>query len=317
MVAHARQMKKLIISAALVGGVTPTQAPYNPITPDEIAKEAKRAEDAGAAIVHIHPRDPRTGEPTTDTQVFAETLSKIHHTTNLVMCPTTGLAHHATVEQRTAIVSLVRPEVATHDIGCNWGSRDRIVKRTTKWKYDWEKPYLEAYKKVAKPFTQGDIEWMCEEMQKADTKPEYELFNTGFLCTMAYLKKEFNGYCAPPLWATFIFGTFSGCPASPEQIVHMKRTADDMLGKDTYEWQVIGVGYPAQFEAATMAIIMGGHCRVGLEDNLYIERGVYAKSSAQAVERMVRIARELGREIATPDEAREILKLKGKSKVNL
>ncbi len=311
-------MKKIIISAALVGGgITPTQGPNIPITPGDIAKEAKRVEDAGAATVHIHPRNPKTGEPTADTDVYREILSKIHHTTNLVMCPTTGLGRGFNAQERTAIVPLVQPELASHDIGCLGGTRDSLIKRTPEWKYDWEKPYMERYKNEVLVTSQAEIEWMGEEMQKVGTKPEYELFDVGWINTLSYLKYHFNAYCTPPLWIQFVTGYFGQCPTSPEQIIHMKRTADDLLGKDAYEWEVIGIGYPAQFQAATMAIIMGGHCRVGLEDNLYMEKGVMAKSSAEQVERMVKIARELGREIATPDEARQMLNLKGKDKVNL
>ena len=311
-------MKKLVISAALVGGgITPTQGPNIPITPDDIAKEAKRVEDAGAATVHIHPRNPKTGEPTADTNIYREILSKIHHTTSLVMCPTTGLGRGFTAQERLAIVPLVQPELASHDIGCLGGTRDSVIKRITEWKYDWEKPYLERYKSGVLVTTQAEIEWMAEEMQKVGTKPEYELFDVGWINTLSYLKYRFDAFSTLPLWIQFVTGYFGKCPTSPEQIIHMKRTADDLLGKDTYEWEVIGIGYPAQFQAATMAIIMGGHCRVGLEDNLYMEKGVMAKSSAEQVERMVKIARELGREIATPDEARQMLNLKGKDKVNL
>lgn len=311
-------MKKLIITAALVGGgVTPTHAPNNPITPDDIATEAKRVEDAGAATVHIHPRNPKTGAPTTDTDVYREILQKIHDTTNLVICPTTGLARGVTAKERIAIVPLVEPEIASHDIGCIGGTREKIIERTKEWKYDWEKPYLESYKSECFITTQAEIEWMAKEMYKVDTKPEYELFDIGWINTLSYLKKNFDAFSTPPLWIQFVTGAFGKIPTSPEHIIHMKRTTDDLLGKDTYEWQVIGIGYPAQFHVAAMAMIMGGHCRVGLEDNLYMERGVFAKSNAEQVERIVKIAHELGREIATPDEAREILKLKGKDKVKL
>ncbi len=311
-------MNKLIISAAIVGGgITPTLGPYIPITPDDIAQEAKRVEDAGAAIVHVHPRNPKTGEPTSSTKVFTEILSKIHHTTNLVICPTTALGRGFTIQERMAIVPLVKPELASFDIGCLGGTRDPILERVTEWKHDWEKPYLERYKNTVMVTTQADIEWMGEVMLKVDTKPEYELFDLGWIHTLSYLKKRFNAYSTTPLWIQFVTGFFGKCPTSPEQIIHMKRTADDLLEKGTYEWQVIGIGYPAQFQAATMAILMGGHCRVGLEDNLYMAKGVFAKSNAEQVERVVKIARELGYEIATPDEARQILNLKGKNKVNL
>ena len=311
-------MKKLIITAALVGGgVTPTHGPYNPITPDTIAKEAQRVENAGAATVHIHPRNPETGEPTADTAVYKEILQGIHDTTNLVMCPTAGLGRGFTAQERIAIVKEVEPELSSHDIGTLGGTRDSMIARTKEWKYDWEKPYLESYKQQCMVTTQAEIEWMGEEMQKVDTKPEYELFDIGWINTLSYLKSKFGAYSNAPLWIQFVTGFFGQIPTSPEHIIHMKRTADDLLGKDTYEWQVIGIGYPAQFQVATLAIIMGGHCRVGLEDNLYMSKGVYAKSNAEQVERMVKIARELGREIATPDEARQMLNLKGKDKVKL
>ena len=311
-------MKKLIITAALVGGgVTPTHAPYNPITPEEIAKEAKRVEDAGAAIVHIHPRNPKTGEPTADLTVYKEILSRIHNSTNLVICPTTGLGRGFSAEERIAIVNEVEPEIASHDIGCLGGTRDKIIARTKEWKFDWEKPYLERYKRECFITTQFEIESMAEQMQRAGTKPEYEIFDIGWISTLSYLKNNFNAYSTLPLWIQFVTGFFGKVPKSPEQIVHMKRTADELLGKGTYEWQIIGIGYPAQFHTAAMAIIMEGHCRVGLEDNLYICNGVYAKSNAEQVERIVKIAKELGREIATPEEARLILGLKGKDKVKL
>lgn len=311
-------MKKLIITAALVGGgVTPTHGPYNPITPEEIAKEAKRVEEAGAATVHIHPRDPKTAKPTSNTAVFKEILQRIHETTNLVICPTAGLGRNFTVQERIAIVKEVEPEIASHDIGCLGGTRDKMIARTKEWKHDWEKAYLESYKTNCIVTTQAEIESMAQEMQKVGTKPEYELFDIGWINTLSYLKENFGGFSTAPLWIQFVTGYFGQIPTSPDQIVHMKRTADDLLGKDTYEWQVIGIGYPAQFQVATMAIIMGGHCRVGLEDNLYMARGVFAKSNAEQVERMVKIARELGRELATPDEARKILNLKGKDKVKL
>jgi len=311
-------MKKLIITAALVGGgVTPTHGPYNPITPEEIAKEAKRVEDAGAATVHLHPRKPNTGEPTADVKVYREILSRIHNTTNLVICPSTAPGRGFTSKERIAIVKEVEPEIASHDIGCLGGTRDKIIARTKEWKYDWEKPYLERFKTECTVTTEAEIEWIGEEMQKVSTKPEYELFDIGWINTLSYLKNNFGGYCTLPLWIQFVTGFFGQIPSSPEHIIHMKRTADDLLGKDTYEWQAAGIGYPAQFHIATMAIIMGGHCRVGLEDNLFVEKGVYAKSNAEQVERMVKIARELGREVATPDEARKILNLKGKGKVKV
>ena len=311
-------MKKLIITAALVGGgVTPTHGPYNPITPDEIAKEAQRVEDAGAATVHIHPRIPETGEPTADPVVFKEILSRIHDTTNLIICPTAGLGRGFTAQERIAIVKAVEPELASHDIGCLGGTWDSKIARTKEWKCDWERPYLERFRESCTVTTQAEIEWMGEEMEKVGTKPEFELFDIGWINTLSYLKHKFDAYSTSPLWVQFVTGFFGQIPTSPDQIVHMKRTADDLLGKDTYEWQIAGIGYPAQFHAATMGIIMGGHCRVGLEDNVYMSRGVYAKSNAEQVERMVKIARELGREIATPDEARQMINLKGKNKVKL
>ena len=158
---------------------------------------------------------------------------------------------------------------------------------------------------------------MAAQMPEAGTKPVYELFDIGWINTLSYLKKNFGAFSTSPLWIQFVTGYFGQIPASPEHVIHMKRTADDLLGKGIYEWQAIGIGYPAQFHIATLAITMGGHCRVGLEDSLFIKEGVYAKSSAEQVEKMVRIARELGREIATSDEARQILNLKGKDKVKL
>jgi len=264
-------MEKLIISAALTGGATiPTQSPYIPITPEEIAQEAKRAADAGAAIVHIHPRDPEQGFPTSDLKIYEEICIRIKECTDAIVCLSTGVARYLDIEQRSAGVPLLEPELASLNLGT--------------------------------------------VIIASGTKPEVEIFDLGWLTTLKELMRKKRNY-PPPMWIQFVLGAMGEYPAAVDYFPHLKHAADDMLGKGAYEYSVVGIGYPNQFNMAAMAIMMGGHARVGLEDNLFIERGVLAKSNAEQVEKAVRLSGELGREIASTDEARQFLNLKGKDKV--
>ena len=310
-------MEKLIITAALTGGGTiPTQSPYIPITPEEIAREAQRAADAGAAIVHIHPRDPKQGFPTADLEVYQEICARIKELTDAVVCTSTGLSRFVTPEERIAIVPLVEPEVASFSLGSVIGTRDAMAKRykDEDYKFPWEKEFLLAYRNGLFTNTVSDIELFYDKILAAGSKPEIEVFDFGWLGVLQYLLKTKGGY-PPPIWVQFVMGAFGEYPAAVEYFPFMKQAADNMLGKENYHYSVIGIGYPQQFKMATMAIMMGGHARVGLEDNLFLEKGVLAKSNAEQVEKVVRLAGEFGREIASPDEARQILKLKGKDKV--
>ena len=310
-------MEKLIVTAALTGGGTiPTQSQYIPITPEEIAQEAKRAADAGAAIVHIHPRDPNEGFPTSDLKVYKEICVRIKELSDAVVCTSTGVSRFLTAEERIAVVPLVEPELASLSLGSVIGTRDTMAKRykDEDYKFPWEREFLLSYRNGLFTNTVSDIELFYDKMLAAKAKPEIEIFDLGWLGVLEYLLKTKGGY-PPPIWIQFVLGAFGEYPATVEYFPFLKQAADNILGKDNYKYSTIGIGYPQQFNMATMAIMMGGHVRVGLEDNLFIERRVLAKSNAEQVEKVVRLAKEFGREIASPDEARQILNLKGKDKV--
>lgn len=310
-------MEKLIITAALTGGGTvPTQSPHIPITPEEIAQEARRAAEAGAAIVHIHPRDPKEGFPTSDLDVYKEIYSRISSLTDVIICVSTGVSRFLTPEQRVAIVPLVEPELASISLGTVIGTRESILKRyrDKDYKFAWEKDFLQKYSSGLFANTVKDIEFFYETILSANAKPEIEIFDIGWLGVLEYLLKS-KGRYPPPIWIQFVLGAFGEYPARVDYFPFIKQIADNMLGRENYRYSVIGIGYPQQFYLATMAIMMGGHVRVGLEDNLLINKGILAKSNAEQVEKVVRLAKELGREVATPEEARRILNLKGKDKV--
>lgn len=310
-------MDKLIITAAMTGNITlPTQTPALPLTPTQIAEDAKRAADAGAASIHVHARDPKTGRPTTDPEVFKEIATLIKEKTDAIVCITTGGTMYMTAEERLRAVPLLKPELATFNMGSINFSIHPIASRykDEEYKYPWEKEFAESTKEFIFRNTFGDIEKYCETMYANGTKPEHEIYDVGHLYNMHYYVRK--GLIKTPMWMQFVTGILGGIGADIHNVLFMKDTADRLFGADNYQWSVIGAGYPAEFHLATLAMAMGGHVRVGLEDNIYISKGVLAKSNAELVEKAVRIAREMGREIATPDEARKILGLKGKDKVN-
>jgi len=309
-------MEKLIITAALTGNITlPTQTPYLPLTPEEIADEAVRAADAGAASIHVHARDPETGRPTTDPEVYRQIATLIKARTDAIVCVTTGGTMYMTAEERVRVVPALKPELATFNMGSINFSIHPITKRykDEDYKYPWEKEFAESTKEFIFRNNFADIEHFCKTMIENNTKSEHEAYDVGHLYNMAFFVKE--GLIKPPIWVQFVTGILGAIGSDLENIMFMKQTADRLFGADNFQWSVIGAGYPAEFKVCTLSIMMGGHARVGFEDNIFIERGVLAKSNAELVEKVVRIARELGREIATPDEARDILKLKGKDKV--
>jgi uncharacterized protein (DUF849 family) len=310
-------MEKLIITAALTGNITlPTQTPHLPLTPQQIIDEALRAANAGAASVHIHGRDPKTGRPTTDPAVYREIAAGIKARSNVIVCITTGGTAYMTPEERAQVVPALKPELATFNMGTINFSIHPIADRykDEDYKFPWEKEFAIGTKDFIFRNTFGDIEKLMQMVKENNTKPEFELYDVGHIYNLNFLVRR--GIIKFPVWLQFVTGILGGIGANLEEVMHMKQTADRLLGADNYIWSVIGAGYPAEFHLATLGIMMGGHARVGFEDNIFIERGVLAKSNAELVEKLVRIARELGREIATPDEARKILGLKGKDKVD-
>jgi uncharacterized protein (DUF849 family) len=310
-------MDKLIITAALTGNITlPTQTPNLPITPQQIVDDAVKCAEAGAASIHIHARDPKTGQPTTDTAIYKEIATLMKQRTEAIFVPTTGGTATMTPQERLKLIPVLKPEMATCNLGSINFSIHPVVDRykDSDWKFPWEKEFAASTKDFIFRNTFGDIETFYNTMTENGTKPEFEAYDVGHLYNMSFLIRK--GIIKTPVWIQFVTGILGGINSDLENIMFMKSTADKLIGPANYKYSVIGCGYPAEFNVDALSIMLGGMVRVGLEDNLFIQKGVLAKGSWELVEKVVRIAKELGREIATPAEARQILGLKGKDKVN-
>lgn len=310
-------MEKLIITVAPTGSLTvPTQTPCLPITPEQIADDVIAAGKAGAAIAHIHARDPKDGKPTNDLKVMGSILTRIKQQSDVILCVTTGGAPRSTTKERYAVVPEFRPELASFDMGSLNVSIHLVAERfrDEDWKYPWEKQHLLRTRDWVFTNTFAELEEASQIFKENNTMPEFGIYDVGHLYNLRYLLRK--GFVQPPLQMNFVLGVLGGIGGSVEDILHLRNTVHRLFGASKYHWGVIGAGYPLVFYAAAVAMVTGGGVRVGMEDNIFIERGVLAKSNAELVEKVVRIAKELGREIATPDEAREMLELKGKDKVN-
>jgi uncharacterized protein (DUF849 family) len=227
---------------------------------------------------------------------------------------TSGVGLGIPIEERVRAVPTFKPELSSLNMGSMNFSIHPVARRIKEFRYDWEEPYALGSKDVVFRNTFEDMEYILNAMKESDVKPELEIYDVGHLHNAAWLVKD--GLLKPPIHMQFVTGVLGGIGGEPENILHLKNMADRLIGHENYTWSVVGVGFPRQFYVGSLSTIMGGHVRVGLEDNIYVERGVLAKSSGELVAKMVRIAKELGREIATPDEARKILGLKGPDKVN-
>jgi uncharacterized protein (DUF849 family) len=304
---------KVIICCAVTGAIhTPSMSPYLPVTPEEIARSSIEAAEAGAAIIHLHARDPQTGAPTPDPAVFMRFLPVIKQNTDAVINITTGGGLTMTLDDRLAAPLQARPEMCSLNMGSMNFNISRAGDRVKTWKYDWEKPYLDRTDDHIFRNTFRDIEGIAERLGKAHgTRFEFECYDVGHLYNLAYCldRKVFE----PPLFVQTIFGILGGIGPEPRNLLFMKETADRLFG-DAYVWSVLAAGRH-QMNFTTTAGIMGGNVRVGLEDSLYIGRGQLAKSNAEQVAKIRRILEELSLEIATPQEARAILKLKGGDRV--
>lgn len=299
---------KRVISCAITGSIhLPTMTPYLPITPDQIAQNALDAADAGAAIVHIHARNPETGQPSPDLNIYRQILDQVTaRNKDVVICLTTGGGAGMSVEQRVSVVPEFKPELASMNTGSmNWGMFP-LLNKYKEFKFPWEGQYLNATKDFIFPNTFESMEKMCKIMDASGTKPELEAYDVGHLQNIAYLLQA--GIVKPPITMQFVTGILGGIGSSPYDIMTMHQTADRLFGKGQYNWSVIGAG-KAEFPDAMMSLILGGHVRVGMEDNLYLSKGVLAKSNAELVAKMVRMMADLDLEPATPDEAREMLVL--------
>jgi uncharacterized protein (DUF849 family) len=300
--------RKVIISAAITGSIhTPTMSPHLPITPEEIAGQAIDAARAGAAAVHIHARNPENGMPSPDLNLFRKIIDKIRAESDVIICITTGGGVGMTVDQRAAPVPEFKPELASFNMGSINFALYPVIAKYKEWKFDWEKPFLEASKANIFQNTFADLEKICGIMRENATKPELEIYDVGHLYNAKFLLSE--GLLEPPLYLQFVMGILGAIQPTFSDLIHLKETADRLFGPDKYQWSAFGAGR-AEFPICTAAVLMGGNCRVGLEDNLNISKGQLAKSNAELVEKMVRILREFSLEPATPDEAREILGIK-------
>jgi uncharacterized protein (DUF849 family) len=305
-------MAKVIVTAALTGGgSTPTMSPYLPITPQQLANEAVRVYEAGGAIAHIHVRDPETGQPSSKLEYFREIATKVKSRCNIILCFTTGGTPDMTVAERARVVAELKPELATFNAGSlNFGIF-LGAERIEEYKHAWEKPHLLDSEDSIFPNTFKTLREFSQMFAETNTKPELEVYDSGMINNLAYLVKQ--GYLQRPLHIQFVLGVMGGLPATVNNLNFLYNSARETLGEFT--WSTCAIGRH-QFPMCTVAMIMGGNCRVGMEDNLYVSKGVLAKSNAELVEKMNRILREFGNEPATPDEAREILGLKGPDKVD-
>ncbi len=308
------RMPKLIITCALTGSaVGPTQTPYLPITPDQIADEAYRACKAGAAVVHVHVRDPDQGFPTADLKVWRETLTKIKEKCNVVVCTTTGGGMGMTAEQRIAVVPEFEPEMCSLDIESMNFSVFPLAEKIKEYKYPWEELMIKLSKDFVFKNTFADLEVFATTMKKHNVKPEVEIYGTNGLYNAGFLVRA--GQLDLPVHIQYVLGVLGGSYSTPYELLHLQTETHRWLGADNYTWSVIGIGYPAEFYLGAVAMTLGGHVRVGLEDNIFVKYKVLAKGNAELVEKIRKVADLFEREIATPDDARQMLGLKGMSKV--
>jgi len=299
---------KVIITCAVTGSIhTPSMSPYLPVTPEEIAQASIEAAKAGAAIVHLHARDPKDGSPTQDPELFRRFATKIKASSDVVLNFTTGGAATMTIEERLQPALKLKPEVASLNMGSmNFGLYEMLA-RYKDLKHAWERPYLAGSDERIFKNTFKDIAYILQSCAENETRFEVECYDIGHLYTAAHFLDR--RLLRPPLFIQSVFGIRGGIGPHPEDVLHMKRTADRLFG-DAYLWSVLGAGRNQMFIAA-MSAVMGGNVRVGLEDSLWLGRGQLAKSNAEQVAKAKRLLEELGLAVATPNDAREMLKLKG------
>jgi uncharacterized protein (DUF849 family) len=302
---------KRVVTCALTGSIQiPTMSEYLPITPDQLAQNAINAANAGAAVVHIHARDPKTGQPSSDLNLFEEILTKIRaKNKDLIICLTTGGGLGMTVEQRASVVPRFKPELASCNLGSmNWGVF-AIAEKFKEFKHPWEPAMLEMCKGFVFQNTFADLFKLTAIMAENGTKPELEVYDVGHLYNCQYLIQA--GYLKPPVYLQFVTGILGGIGSTTYDLINLSQTADRVIGKGNYVWSAFGAGR-AEYPICTQSLFLGGNVRVGMEDNLHVKKGVPAKSNGDLVEKMVRIMSEFDFEPATPDEAREMLGLKKK-----
>lgn len=305
--------RKIIITCAVTGSIhTPSMSPHLPVTPEQIASSAIGAAEAGASVLHLHARDPETGRPSADIDVFRQFLSPIRQATDAVINITTGGSSQMSIEERLSAPSRLSPEMCSLNMGSMNFGLFPMQDRFSDWAHDWEQPFLENTRDTVFKNTFHDIEHLFDLMgQGCGSRFELECYDVGHIQTVAFYLKQKR--LQAPVFLQFVMGVLGGMDASPENLMHMKATADRLLG-DQYRFSVLAAGRQ-QMPLGTMSVVLGGHVRVGLEDNLMIGKGELATSNAQQVRKIRRIVEELGFDIATPSEARAMLGLKGADQV--
>ena len=304
---------KVIITCAVTGAIhTPSMSPHLPVTPEEIAAAAVGAAEAGAAIVHLHARDPETGKPDQTPEAFARFLPRIKQATNAVINLTTGGAPYMTVQERVKPAEQFKPEVASLNMGSMNFGLFPMLNRFKDFKHPWEREALEGSRNLVFRNSFADIEFVLQTLGDSGTRFEFECYDISHLYNLSHFLER--GLVKPPLFVQSVFGILGGIGPHPEDVAHMKRTADRLFGDD-YFWSVLGAGRN-QLPIATQSLALGGNVRVGLEDSLWIGAGKLAESNAQQVRAIRQVIEGLGLEVASSDEAREMLQLKGGDKVN-
>ena len=305
-------MAKRIFTAALTGSIhTPSMSPHLPFTPQQLIDEAVRAHEAGAAVAHVHVRDPKTGVPNADQSIYREVAEEVKRRCDVILCFSTGGKLGEPVENRVRVVSNLKPELTSLNTGSLNFALFHIAGGVSEWKYDWEKPYLEGTEDYIFPNTFRTMRQYLEIIYAHGAKPEFEIYDVGMINNLAFLVQ--SGIARKPVYLQFVMGILGGIPATLENLVFLVETARKQIGD--FQFSVCAAGRH-QIPLCTASLILGGHARVGLEDSLYISKGVLAKSSGEQVAKIIRIGREIGIEPATPAEARSILGLKGIEYVN-
>ena len=309
----AKTQDKVIITCAVTGSVhTPSMSPYLPLTPDQIAEQAIEAAEAGAAILHLHARKPADGSPTPDPGVFDGFVPRIAAATDAVINITTGGSTRMTLEERLAYPLRAKPEMCSLNMGSMNFSIHPVARKISDWRYAWEKPYVEGMEDLIFRNTFKDIKRVVELLGAHGTRFEFECYDLGHLYNLAHFVDE--ELITGPLFIQTIYGILGGMGPDPENLVLMRTTADRLFGRENYRFSVLGAGRH-QMSLLAMGAVMGGNVRVGLEDSLYLGRGQLARSCADQVRKIIRILEELSLEVATPAEARAMLKLKGRGAV--
>ena len=304
--------RKVIITCAATGAIhTPSMSPHLPVTPAEIADAAIGAAQAGAAIIHLHARDPTDGRPTQDPEVFAQFLPRIKSSTNAVINITTGGSPHMTVQERLRPALHFKPELASLNMGSMNFGLYLMLDRFKEFKHQWEVDHLTKSRDLVFKNTFADVEYVLTSCGANGTRFEFECYDISHLYNLAHFVDR--KLATPPFFVQSVFGLLGGIGAHPEDLMHMKRTADRLFGKD-YAWSILGAGRN-QIPLATLGAAQGSNVRVGLEDSLWIGPGKLAESNADQVRKIRQVLEGLSLEIATPDEARQMLALKGANQV--